>query len=263
MLGKFVNYNLFGVAMRTSSTKNSLIIGLSIVLGASILSVGISNAAGTSIKACAKKSNGAMRLIDVSKKCKKSERTLTWGSQGDAGVAGGTGATGATGNAGQNGISSVLSKKITTSEIAYNLASSAIGAAVPTGKYHFQFSSELGYFNNSAATLKTRYLACLITTNSDGPTAITDSQKGLVLWPTVGQLNLIRTSFAPSSASVDIVSTQSFVLGGVLDITTDSTVYLQCQNETQSGDAGSTGQLAKFIFPTLTLVKTDAITIMN
>jgi hypothetical protein len=92
--------------MRTSSTKNSLIIGISIVLGASLLSVGVSNAAGTTIKACAKKSNGAMRLIDASKKCTKSERTLTWGTQGDAGTTGATGpagTAGATGAAGTNG----------------------------------------------------------------------------------------------------------------------------------------------------------------
>ena len=89
--------------MRTSSTKNSLIIGISIVLGASLLSVGVSNAAGSTIKACAKKSNGAMRLIDASKNCKKSERTLTWGTQGDAGATGSTGTAGATGAAGTNG----------------------------------------------------------------------------------------------------------------------------------------------------------------
>jgi hypothetical protein len=85
--------------MRTSSTKNSLIIGISIVLGASLLSMGISNASGTTIKACAKKSGGAMRLIDSNKNCKKSERTLTWGTQGSAG------ATGATGAAGSSGVS--------------------------------------------------------------------------------------------------------------------------------------------------------------
>ena len=89
--------------MKTSSTKNSLIIGISIVLGASLLSAGVSNAAGESIKACAKKSNGAMRLIDASKNCKKSERTLTWGTQGDAGATGATGASGANGTNGSNG----------------------------------------------------------------------------------------------------------------------------------------------------------------
>jgi hypothetical protein len=94
--------------MKTSSTKNSLIIGISIVLGASLLSVGVSNAASTTIKACAKKSGGAMRLIDTSKKCNSSERTLSWsikGSTGAKGATGGTGATGANGSPGATGAS--------------------------------------------------------------------------------------------------------------------------------------------------------------
>jgi hypothetical protein len=109
--------------MRTSSTKNSLIIGISIVLGASLLSVGVSNAAGSTIKACAKKSNGAMRLIDASKNCKKSERTLTWGTQGDAGATGATGpagtagATGAAGTNGATGASGISYATFTTNSI--------------------------------------------------------------------------------------------------------------------------------------------------
>ena len=83
--------------MRTSSTKNSLIIGFSIVLGASLLSVGVSNAAGSTIKACAKKSNGAMRLISNTKNCEKNERTLTWGTKGASGAKGKTGSTGTSG----------------------------------------------------------------------------------------------------------------------------------------------------------------------
>lgn len=254
--------------MRTSSTKNSLIIGISIVLGASLLSVGVSNAAGTTIKACAKKSNGAMRLIDASKNCKKSERTLTWGTQGDTGTAGATGATGATGangTNGTNGVSSVLVKKINAAEIAHNSPSAALGASVPAGKYNFQFSSELNYFNNNVATLKTRYLACLITTNSDGPTALSSSTiyKDMVLWPESGNNAPIRTSFAPSSATLDLVGTQTYVLSGTLDIAVASTIYLQCQNETRTGDTPSSGQLAKFFFPTFTLVKTNEIINMN
>ena len=76
------------------------------MLGASLLSVGVSNAAGATIKACAKKSGGAMRLIDSNKKCNKNERTLTWGTTGAAGAtgpAGTAGATGATGSTGATG----------------------------------------------------------------------------------------------------------------------------------------------------------------
>ena len=244
---------------------------MSIVLGASLLSVGVSNAAGTTIKACAKKSGGAMRLIDSTKNCKKSERTLTWGTQGDAGATGaagstgGTGATGANGSNGSNGVSSVLTKKTTTSTIVYNSPSAALSAAVPAGKYNFQFSGELNYFNNNTATLKTRYLACLITTNSDGPTALSSAPtyQNMVLWPAAGTNSPFRTSFAPSSASNDLVGTQTYVLSGTLDIESDSSIYLQCKNETLTGDSGSSGQLAKFFYPTFTLVKTNEIVSMN
>lgn len=246
--------------MKTSSTKNSLIIGLSIVLGASLLSVGVSSAASSTIKACAKKSSGAMRLIDSSKKCKSSERTLTWGAKGTTGA---KGARGTAGSNGTNGVSSVLVKTITTSEIAYNYPSEALSAVLPAGKYNFQFSSEAAYFNNNVSTLATRYLACLITTNSDGPTAQTPGYASSVLWPRVGEVGLVRTSFAPSSASNDTVSAQTFAISGVLDITTDSTIYLQCQNENDYSDQGSAGQLVKFIYPTFTFVKTNQITSIN
>jgi hypothetical protein len=249
--------------MRTSSTKNSLIIGLSIVLGASLLSVGVSSAASSSIKACAKKSTGAMRLIDSGKKCKSNERTLTWGAKGTTGAKGARGATGARGSNGTNGVSSVLVKTIVTSEIAYNSPSAALSANVPAGKYSFQFSAEAAYFNNSVATLKTRYLACLITTNSDGPTAQTPGYASSILWPEVGSNAPIRTSFAPSAASGDTVSAQTYAISGVLNLATDSTIYLQCQNENDYQDPGSAGQLVKFFYPTFTFVKTDQITTIN
>jgi hypothetical protein len=156
--------------MRTSSTKNSLIIGISIVLGASLLSVGVSNAAGTTIKACAKKSNGAMRLIDVSKKCKKSERTLTWGTQGSAGATGATGSTGATGATGATG-STGATGATGASGISYaTFTTYSIGRMTPsnepytvatldnlsTGDYLLQATIEL---RNSASAL-TGSVAC-------------------------------------------------------------------------------------------------------
>ncbi len=73
------------------------------MLGASLLSVGVSNAAGGRIKACVMKTDGSIRVIDSSKKCNASERTLTWGTKGPRGAKGSTGATGATGSAGSNG----------------------------------------------------------------------------------------------------------------------------------------------------------------
>jgi len=128
--------------MRTSSTKNSLIIGISIVLGASLLSVGVSNAAGTTIKACAKKSGGAMRLIDSNKNCKKSERTLTWGTQGSAGATGATGATGAAGAAGAAGATPTIAYAYINADGTLNSSRSfnAVSSSrLEQGKYAVNF----------------------------------------------------------------------------------------------------------------------------
>jgi hypothetical protein len=238
--------------MRTSSTKNSLIIGISIVLGASLLSAGISNASGSTIKACAKKSNGAMRLIDSAKKCKSSERTLSWGTKG---------ASGAKGAAGANGVSSVLVKQVSVTEISVNSPSAVLSAPIPKGKYSFQFSSELVYFNDNVPTLNERNLACLITTNADGPTSASSSSlyKDMVLWPVPGDNIVLRTTFPPSEASSATFAGRAYAISGTLDIVSDTNIYLQCRHEQKIGDPASSGQLAIFYSPTLTLIKTDEI----
>ncbi len=236
--------------MRTSSTKNSLIIGISIVLGASLLSAGISNAAGSTIKACAKKSNGAMRLIASAKKCKSSERTLSWGTKG---------ASGAKGAAGANGVSTVLVKQLEVSTISVDSPSAVLSAPVPRGKYSFQFSSELVYFNNNIETLAERNLGCLITTNSDGPTSALASYKDMVLWPEPGDNLVLRTSFPPSEASSTTFAGRAYAISGTLNIASDTNIYLQCLHEQKDTDTASSGQEAIFYFPTLTLIKTDEI----
>ena len=238
--------------MRASSTKNSLIIGISIVLGASLLSAGISNAAGSTIKACAKKSTGAMRLIDSAKKCKSSERTLSWGTKGASGAKGATGAT---------GVSTVLVKQVAVSAIDIDSPSAVLSAPVSRGKYSFQFSSELVYYNDSVETLKERFLGCLITTNPDGPTYASSSSpyKDMVLWPVPGENAVLRTTFPPSEASVRTIAGRAYAISGTLDIVSDTNIYLQCGHEQQLGDTASTGQEAIFYYPTLTLIKTDEI----
>jgi hypothetical protein len=52
------------------------------------------------LKACAKKKGGALRLAS---KCKKSERRVTWSAKGPQGTAGARGAVGPAGAAGANG----------------------------------------------------------------------------------------------------------------------------------------------------------------
>jgi len=198
--------------MRTSSTKNSLIIGISIVLGASLLSVGVSNAAGTTIKACAKKSNGAMRLIDVSKKCKKSERTLTWGTQGSAGATGATGATGAagaagatgaTGAAGSNGLSKVHSYEFDSiTALSFSPISLTRGvtlAALPAGSYALDVSAMVQYQSNTDH-VGAAFLNCVISSQTTYTAAVAD--RSSIYWPKhSGFTRPYQISFQPSKAA--------------------------------------------------------------
>jgi hypothetical protein len=211
--------------MRTSSTKNSLIIGISIVLGASLLSVGVSNAAGESIKACAKKSGGAMRLIDSNKNCKKSERTLTWGTQGDAGAtgatgaAGSTGATGATGSNGSNGYSRTYSHEFTSNSslgLSNDLGESSLQNelwlnSIPAGNYTFSVSAQVNY---SARTSHAghAYLKCMLSSSGDYSTAAANI--GSVFWPSQhssGEGRSYQLSFQPITANTEQISNLSAV----------------------------------------------------
>jgi hypothetical protein len=217
--------------MRTSSTKNSLIIGISIVLGASLLSVGVSNAAGSTIKACAKKSNGAMRLIDSSKNCKKSERTLTWGTQGDSGATGATGATGttgatgatgttgATGANGSNGYSRTYSHEFTSAsalELSNDLGEPSLQNelwlnSIPAGNYTFSVSAQVNY---SARTSHAghAYLKCMLSSSGDYSTAALNISS--VFWPSQqssGEGRSYQLSFQPISANTQQISNLSAV----------------------------------------------------
>ena len=128
-------------------------------MGASLLSVGVSNAAGSTIKACAKKSNGAMRLIDASKNCKKSERTLTWGTQGDAGATGATGVAGATGATGATGASPVVAYAYINSDGALATSRSlnaSSSSRIGPGDYQLNFGVSTAGCVVSATTLSTQ-----------------------------------------------------------------------------------------------------------
>lgn len=225
------------------------------IISSALIAGGISYAAGSQINACVKKSNGTTRIISGKMKCTKSERQLSWGSAGEQGPAGATGATGS------NGVSKVYTKQIATKTINYNSPDAAISAAIPAGKYNFQISAQLSYFNNNVAFDSTRYLSCNLTTHSDAPTAQTSEFESQVLWPAVGSNDVFRTSFAPATGSTDEVDMQAYSISGVLNLSSTATVYMQCLNETPGG--GSAGQQAIFHFLTMTLVKTDAITSLS
>lgn len=75
-----------------------------------VIMSGVALASGSSgaavIRACVDKRTGAVRIVGVQSggKCRTSERTLSWNSQGIQGATGATGPQGATGSQGPQGI---------------------------------------------------------------------------------------------------------------------------------------------------------------
>ena len=246
--------------MRTSSTKNSLIIGISIVLGASILSVGVSNAAGSSIKACAKKSNGAMRLIDVSKKCKKSERTLTWGTKGAAG------AKGARGSAGTNGLSTVYSKSGNESGMEFSTGAFKETEGVvltlpgiPAGSYSVSISSQLDQYTTSTvgdeiASTSSSYVDCTLTSADSW----VDRAASNMIYPKADNAgdSLLRTVFlAKSDATAGHVA--HLASTGTFTLTATTTINLLCGYSQDVDPATIDGVYLRF--PSVTLTKVNQI----
>ena len=86
--------------MKQRSSRNVVMLSVSMIISSALIAGGIAYAAGETITACVKKSNGATRIISGKMKCTKTERTVTWGSTGEQGATGATGATGAQGPAG-------------------------------------------------------------------------------------------------------------------------------------------------------------------
>ncbi len=209
------------------------------MLGASLLSVGVSNATGTSIKACAKKSNGAMRLIDVSKKCKKSERTLTWGTQGSAGATGATGpegtagATGATGATGSNGLSTAYAFTNTQKNLLYAEVPQTIVTAqsLPAGSYVWSQSMEVSFVNpedgggDAELNSESNNLACWI--------ARTDSAEQIAedtVWPEPNMNIPFRSGF-PDVSKSNNEHAKAFAVSGAIELAQRTDLYFMCTFE--------------------------------
>ena len=94
--------------MGSRMLRRTLIVGGLCVVVATIASVAWAvTSASDKIVACAKKSNGAMRLVDAAKDCRKSERAVIWNTtrqQGPRGPVGPRGPAGPAGDAGADGL---------------------------------------------------------------------------------------------------------------------------------------------------------------
>jgi hypothetical protein len=119
------------------------------------LSVATASSSSSTIKACANKKTGALRLAS---KCKSSERSVSWsvtgpqgvaGATGDAGVPGPKGDTGAAGPAGERGPSSVYTTTIESVPVQAETQAEPLGqlntettvasVTLPAGKWLVRF----------------------------------------------------------------------------------------------------------------------------
>ena len=142
--------------MRQRSSRNTLIIGVCMVLSSAILVGGVAYANGASITACVKKSNGATRIISGKMKCTKSERQVSWGQtgttgpQGPQGATGATGATGSQGPAGRDGITTLYYKAGERIDVSLpydeaQINQLVLSAEVPAGLQQLSFSGQFVY----------------------------------------------------------------------------------------------------------------------
>lgn len=225
------------------------------LLSSAIIAGGIAYASGDAFTACVNKKTGLTRIISGKMKCYKSERQVTWNQTGPTGSQGATGATGA------SGTSEVLKKTGLNVEILRSARQTVISATIPAGNYKFDFGSYYDIFNDNNATSKTRFAACLISTNSDASAALADDAASL--WPKVGYRDVVRISFQPTYANSSSIDPNYVNFTGTLSFNQQTTVYLQCVHEVASGDTSTSTQSIRFIIPTLLLTKVDAITTIN
>ena len=86
--------------------RRGLILGGLCVVVAAVGSVGwaMTSATNDKLVACAKKKSGALRLVNVAKDCRKTERAVTWNQQGVRGLPGPRGVVGEAGLNGEDGL---------------------------------------------------------------------------------------------------------------------------------------------------------------
>ena len=277
---------------------NSKIIGVCLIVGASVLTASSSFADTETVTACVKKSNGATRIISGKMKCAKNERQVSWNSTSDSligpagvsGPAGATGSTGATGPAGEvgatgatgpqgiqgiqgpagetgpagpagaNGISKVLIKS--GNQVSINQGSEAVvlSATVPAGKYVMNLSSSISFMNYSATMPNTISLNCFLSSNNNYTDAAALKPENNY-WPVLGNGSPYKVSFVPQSPTYDEIDFKSFSGTGLLLLTESTAVNLICAHRVDSSP--NTGQKVTFYAPRLILTAVNEIVTLN
>ena len=216
---------------------------------------GIAYAAGDSIVACVNKSTGLTRIISGKMKCYKSERSLSWNQTGATGSQGATGATGPSGTSA--GYYKIATSGADNYALAYSQRLTIVTANLPAGKYNFQLTAEVTYFNNNVATSKSRFLACILSSTSSPTTAFSTPSTGL--WPILANNDVFRVAFYPHGAATDRYGNFNLSQAGILNLPSATTVYLHCVHESPN-EATSAGQEIGIFYPSFIATKVDSLT---
>ncbi len=261
---------------------NSKVIGVCLIVSASVLTASSSFADTETVTACVKKSNGATRIVSGKMKCAKNERQISWNSTSDsligpAGAAGAAGATGATGEqgpqgiqgpagatgpagpAGANGISKALIKS--GNQVSINQGSEAVvlSATVPAGKYVMDLSALLNYSNGNTAMAGQPQLNCLVTSGSSYTDAVTTQTNNY--WPEVATGNPFRVSFESYAATSDEIMKRTFSAKSSISLTQDTALKFVCYHF--SSVANDSSEQVIIRYPRLILTAVDEIVTLN
>lgn len=273
---------------------NSKIIGVCLIVSASVLTASSSFADTETVTACVKKSNGVTRIISGKMKCAKNERQVSWtstsdsligpvgatgaagatgatgpagsagatgatGEQGPQGIQGPAGATGPTGPAGANGISKALIKS--GNQVSINQGSEAVvlSATVPAGKYVMDLSASLNYSNGNTSMVGHPQINCLITSGSSYTDAVTTQTNNY--WPEVATGNPFRVSFESHAATSDEIMKRSFSAQSSLSLAQETTLKFVCYH--YSLIANDSNEQVIIRYPRLILTAVDEIVTLN
>jgi hypothetical protein len=273
---------------------HSKIIGVCLIVSASVLTAGSSFADTETLTACVKKSNGATRIIGGKMKCAKSERQITWtstsdsligpagasgatgapgpagatgsvgatGATGPQGIQGATGATGATGPAGPAGANGISKALIASgNQVSINQGSEAVvlSATIPAGKYVMDLSASLNYSNGNTTMAGNPILGCYLTSESNYSGAAGNS--GSDYWPELNNTTPFRVTFESQSASTEEIMKRTLSSQSTLILSESKTLKLICRHYSEIINDSAEQVIIRY--PRLILTAVDEIVTLN
>lgn len=229
-------------------SRNVKVLSITMLLSSALIAGGIAYAAGDTITACVNKSTGLTRIISGKMKCYKKERQVTWNQTGP------TGSQGATGSSGTS--VGIYKTSITSVGVTSGNTENIFAVVIPSGKYIFNFGMEARLFTNSAATTKTRFAQCFMSTIANPATAYTTGAQ--FLWPSAGQAQPYRVGFSPVGAGQD--SDTKILSGtGIFEFAQSTNVYFHCNHVAPGNSDVTTGQEIILNYPSFTATKLDSL----